>query len=75
MSLEDEYIKILLKNVQKPGGGGQGDVISFKSEMNLRLTVLFFHNKNHTSWSVDYSDITIPNIFALKKQQELELAK
>ena len=43
--------------------------------MNLHLTVLFVHHKNHTGRSVDYSDINITNICALKKQQELDSDK
>ena len=41
LNLYNDYVNTLLRNVQKHGGGGQGGMISFKSEMNLRLTVFF----------------------------------
>ena len=50
-------------------------MISFKSEMNLHLTVLFVCHKNHTSRSVEHNNVTVPNICALKKQQEMESDK
>ena len=43
--------------------------------MNLCLNFLFVRHKHHTSRSVEYGDITIPHIFTLKKQQELDSAK
>ena len=42
---------------------------------NLPLTFFFARHKNHTSWSVDYSDITVPKMCALKKQLEMESGK
>ena len=75
LNLDDDYVKTLLRNVWKPGGDRQYEMINFKEDMNLHLTVLFVHHKNHTGRSVDYSDINITNICALKKQQELDSDK
>ena len=75
MNLDDDNVNTLLRNVRKHNGGGHGEIISFKAEMNLHLTVFFVCHKNRISLSVDYSDITVPNIFALKKQRELGSAK
>ena len=75
LKLGNDNFKTLLKNFQKPGGSGAGEVIISKAEMNIRLTFFFFHHKNSTSWLVEYVDITVPNIYALKKQQDMELAK
>ena len=43
--------------------------------MDLHLTVLFAHHNHHTSQSVDYGDVTVPKICALKKQLELDSSK
>ena len=75
LNLDNDDVKSLFRNIQKPSGGGQGEMISFKAEMNLHLTVFFIRHKHRTSGSVYYGDIYIPNICALKKQLELELAK
>ena len=74
LNLDNDNVKILLQNVWKPGGGGQGEMISFKAEMSLHITVFFVCHKHRTSQSVEYGDITVPNICALKKQQQLEMA-
>ena len=50
-------------------------MISSKAEMNLQLNVFLVFHKNHTSLSVDYSGITVPNIIALKKQPDMDSAK
>ena len=78
----DEWLKLgydnvntLLWNVRKPGSGRQGEMISFKADINIHLTVFFVRHKNHTSWSMDYSDISVPNICAMRKQQEMESDK
>ena len=73
MNLDNENVKTLLHNIQKPGGVGQGETLSFKTEMNLHITVYFIGHKNRTSLSVEYSEINVPNIHALKKQQDMEL--
>ena len=75
LNLDNDDVKTLLRNVQKSSGGGQGEMIIFKVDMNLHLTVFFVRHKHCTSQSLDYDDITAPNICALKKQQYLELAK
>ena len=46
--LGDDDVNKLIRNAQKPGGVGQGDMIMFKAEMNLHLTVLFIIHKNCT---------------------------
>ena len=75
LNLDNNNVKKLLQKVQKPGGGGHGEMISFKAEMNFHLDIFFVRHKNRTSISVDYSDITVTNIRALKKQRYMELAK
>ena len=74
-NLGDDDVKTLIRNFRKPGDGRPGDMISFKEEMNLHITVFFIHHKNCTSRSVDYSDITLQKDCALKKQQDMELTK
>ena len=49
LNLDDDDVKSLLRNIQKPGRGGQGEMISFKVEINLHLTVFFIRHKNRTS--------------------------
>ena len=78
----DEWLKLvydnvntLLWNVRKPGSGRQGEMISFKADINIHLTVFFARHKYYTSWSMDYSDISVPNICAMRKQQEMESDK
>ena len=75
LNLDNNNVKKLLQKVQKPGGGGHGEMISFKAEMNFHLDIFFVRHKNRTSISVDYSDITVTNIRALKKQRYMELDK
>ena len=75
LNLDDHYVKALIQNVRKPGGGGQGEIINFKVEMKLHLTVFLVCHKHRTSRSVDYSDITVQNMSYLKKQRDLESAK
>ena len=74
-NLDDDDVKTLLWNVQKLGSGRPCEMIRFKSKMNLHLTVLFIHHKNRTIRLVNYGDITVPRIHALKKQQEMESTK
>jgi len=50
-------------------------MISYKAEMNLQLAVFYIHHKHCTSWTVDYADITVPSIHALKKQCKVEALK
>ena len=68
LNLEDDGVKTLLWNIRKHGGGGQGEIISFKAEINFHLTVFLVIHKHRTSRSVEYSDITVPSILSLKKQ-------
>ena len=72
LNLDDENVKILLRNIRKTGGGGQCEMISFKAEINLYLNIFFVFHNNHTIQSVDYSDITVPKNCALKKQREMD---
>ena len=65
----------LLHSVCKPGGSGNGDMVGFKAELNIQLAVFFIHHKIRTSRTVDYGDITVPAIRALKKQLEIEAIK
>ena len=75
LNMDDEYVKTFPRNVRKPGGGGQGEIIRLKAEMNLQLTVFFIFHKKHTILSVDYSDITVPKLCALHKHQDMESDK
>ena len=75
LNLDNEDVKTLLWNVRKPVGGVQGEMISFKAEMKLHLTVSFVFLKRCASQSVDYGNTTVPNICALKKQIYLGSAK
>ena len=50
-------------------------MVGFKADLNLQLAVLFIHHKIRTSRAVDYGDITVPAIHALKKQREIEAIK
>ena len=50
-------------------------MISYKAEMNLQAAVLFIHHKHRTRRTVDYANITVHKIRALKKQCEMEAAK
>ena len=59
----------------KTSGVGPGEMISFKANMNIHLTVILVYHKNHTSIAVEYGEITIPNIFALKKQRDMDSTK
>ena len=68
LNLDNDDVKKLPRNFQKPGGVGEGGIISFKAEMNPHLTVLFILHKNRTSLSVEYIDITVPKFHAFKKQ-------
>ena len=54
----------LLRTVRKLGGGGNGEMISYKAEMNLQAAVLFIHHKHRTRRTVDYANITVPKIKA-----------
>ena len=53
LNLGDDNANTLLRNIKKPGGGGQGEMIRFKVKINLHLTVFFISHKNRTSLSVD----------------------
>ena len=53
LNLEDENVKTLLHNVRKPGGDGQVEMINFKAEINLHLTVFFVCHKHRKIRSVD----------------------
>lgn len=74
-NFDEADVKSLCRTVRKPGGGGDGEMISYKAEMNLQLAVFFIHHKHRTSRTVDYADITVPKIRALKKQREVEALK
>ena len=49
LNLENYDVNTLLRNVRKYGGVVQGEMISFKVEMNLRLSVFLVCHKHHTS--------------------------
>ena len=49
LNLYTDDVKTLRWNVKIPGGGGHGEMISFKTEMNLHLTIFFVCHKNRTS--------------------------
>ena len=71
---KDEKISLLC-SVLKPGGGGNGEMVGFKVELNLQLVVFLIHHNIRTRRTVNYGDITIPNIHALKKKCEVEAIK
>ena len=49
LNLDDDDVKTLLQNFQKPSGGEAGNMISFKAEMNLHLTIFLVDQKKPTS--------------------------
>ena len=49
LNLENDDVNTLLRNVRKYGGVVQGEMISFKAEMNLRLSVFLVCHKHNTS--------------------------
>ena len=71
---KDDVVSLLC-SVRKPGVGRNGDIVGFKAELNIELAMFFIHNKTHTSRTVNYGDITVPTICALKKQREIEALK
>ena len=71
-NLDESDVTSLCRTVRKPGGGGAGKMISYKAEMNLQAAVFFIYHKHRTSRTVDYTNITVPEIRALKKQREME---
>ena len=67
-NFDKDNIFSLLCPFCKPGGDGNGDMVGLKTELNIQLAVFFIHHKIRTSRAVDYGDITVPAISAMKKQ-------
>ena len=65
----------LLRLVRKPGGGGNGEMVGLKAEINLQIAMFFIHHKIRTIRTVGYGDITVPAIHDLKKQHKIEAIK
>ena len=65
-NLDKSDVTSLCQTVRKPGGGGDGKMISYKAKMNLQAAVFFIYHKHRTSRTVDYTNITVPEICAMK---------
>ena len=74
-NFDKDGIVFLLRSVRKPSGGRNGEMVYFKAELNLQLSVLFIHHKIRTNRTVDYGGIAVPAIRALKKKYEIEAIK
>ena len=74
-NFENDYVVSLLRSVRKSGGSGNGEMVVLKADLNFQLAVLFIHQNIRTNRTVDYGDITVPDIRALKKQREIEAIK
>ena len=65
----------MLRSFRKHVGGRNGEMIGFKAELNIQISVIFIHHKICTSKTVNYGGITVPMICSLKKQREIEAIK
>ena len=66
-NFDEDNVVSLLQTVRKLGKGGDGEMISYKLEMNLQAAVFFIHHKHRTRRTVDYANITVPRIRDLRR--------
>ena len=72
-NFDKDGVVSLLRSVRKHGGGRNGEMVGFKAELNLQIYVFYIHHQIRTIRKVDYGDITVTAIRALKKQREIEV--